>query len=102
MAFFLGLQRRALDRRPTQAATSATALHNSSRPIDLCSDNDGDSADEEAEAEQALQLPDVQYVVLQLSDKHKQLLQIMRQDHPALLKDVQGIDTEVCCNLSCR
>ena len=101
MAFFLGLQGRAVERRPTQAAAPATALHSSSCPIDLCSDDDRDSADEEAEAETALQLPDAQHIALQLSDKHKQLLQVMRQDHAALLKDVSGIDREVCCDLCC-
>ena len=86
MAFFLGLQHRA-----TAAASGAAApLSNQARPIDLCSDGD-----EEGEEEVAMQLPDVQYVSLQLPEQHARLLNIVQGDQRALLREADGIDAEV-------
>jgi len=88
MAFFLGLQ-------PTATAPAssggAAPLPNQACPIDLCSDGD-----EEAEEEVAMQLPDVQYVCLQLPEQHTRLLNIMQGDQRALLREADGIDAEVC------
>ena len=87
MAFFLGLQHRAT----APASGAAAPLPNQACPIDLCSDGD-----EEAEEEVAMQLPDVQYVCLQLPEQHSRLLNIMQGDQRALLREADGIDAEVC------
>ena len=87
MAFFLGLQHRAT----APASGAAAPLSNQARPMDLCSDGD-----EEAEEEVAMQLPDVQYVCLQLPEQHARLLNIMQGDQRALLREADGIDAEVC------
>jgi len=86
MAFFLGLQCRAT----APASGAAAPLSNQACPIDLCSDGD-----EEAEEEAAMQLPDVQYVSLQLPEQHARLLNIMQGDQRALLREADGIDAEV-------
>ncbi len=87
MAFFLGLQHRA-----TAPASGAGApLPNQAHPVDLCSDGD-----EEAEEEAAMQLPDVQYVCLQLPEQHARLLNIMQGDQRALLREADDIAAEVC------
>ncbi len=87
MAFFLGLQQIAT----APASGGAAPLPNQAHPIDLCSDGDG-----EAEEEVAMQLPDVQYVCLQLPEQHARLLNIMQGDQRALLRETDGIDAEVC------
>ena len=87
MAFFLGLQHRAT----APASGAAAPLSNQARPVDLCSDGD-----EEGEEEVAMQLPDVQYVSLQLPEQHARLLNIVQGDQRALLREADGIDAEVC------
>ena len=86
MAFFLGLQHRAT----APASGAAAPLPNQAHPIDLCSVGD------EAEEEVAMQLPDVQYVCLQLPEQHTRLLNTMQGDQRALLREVNGIEAEVC------
>ena len=87
MAFFLGLQHRAT----APASGAAAPLSNQARPIDLCSDGD-----EEGDEEVAMQLPDIQYVSLQLPEQHARLLNIVQGDQRALLREADGIDAEVC------
>ncbi|KAL0033852.1 hypothetical protein WJX77_007687 [Trebouxia sp. C0004] len=86
MAFFLGLQHRAT----APASGAAVPLSNQALPIDLCSDGA-----EEADEEMAMQLPDVQYVCLQLPEQHARLLKVMQEDQRALLREADGIDAEV-------
>ena len=91
MAFFLGLQHRATGLTPA----AVVPLPNQPGAIDLCNDDGCVEDDEEAEEEMAKKLPDVQYVTLQLPVRLQMLLSRMKEEHGTLIKETDGINTEV-------
>ena len=91
MAFFLGLQHTTSVAAPAPSPALAVPLPGHTSLIDLCSDDSG----EEAEEEMATELPHVQHVILRLSERLARLLETIKQEQQALLRETDGIDTEV-------
>lgn len=92
MAFFLGLQHTTSVPAPAPSPALAVPLPGHTSLIDLCSDDSG----EEAEEEMATELPQVQHVILRLSERLERLLETIKQEQQALLRETDGIDAEVC------
>ena len=110
MAFFLGLQQGPASKQPNRLlgpSTTASAAGKGPAPgpskpapaaeqphvVDLCTD----SSQEEAEVT-CVDLPDVQYSVLRLPERHEGLLQLMREEHAAVLRQHASIDADVSCS----
>ena len=53
------------------------------------------SQDSQGGNDQALQLPQVQYTVLSLPEKHQRLLDQMKQEQIALLRNTANVDPQV-------
>ena len=104
MAFFLRLQQGAATDGPgpknVRYRGADPALPPALRPaqsadqphvVDLCTDDDSQGEEERARNS----LPDVQYSVLRLPERHQSLLQRMEEEHAAILRQHSGIDTQV-------
>ena len=112
MAFFLGLQQgpvpansasKAMQPRAPALASAAEAAPGpaptASEPevLDLCTD---DASQEKEEDTMIMNLPDVQYSVLCLPERHQGLLQRMKEEHSVVLRHDAGISAEVSSHLS--
>lgn len=110
MAYFLGLQQGAAPnhpalktlqpRAPALASGAGPALGPASKAgqcqvIDLCAD---DASQEEEEDTLVIELPDVQYSILCLPERHQGLLQRMKEEHTAILRHHASIGAEVRCH----
>lgn len=107
MAFFLGLQQgpahsasKAMQSRALALASDSAAeaapgpVLTAGEPqvLDLCSD---DASQDEEEDTMIMNLPDVQYSILCLPERHQGLLQRMKEEHSVVLRHDAGISAEV-------
>lgn len=112
MAFFLGLQQGAVPAHSASKAMQPTApaLASASEAapgpapaagepqmLDLCTD---DAWQDDEEDTMIMNLPDVQYSMLCLPERHQGLLQRMREEHSVVLRHDAGISAEVSLHLS--
>ena len=81
-------------RADAQAAllTKTGAMGNPNPEVDLTIDS---SQDSQGENDQALRLPQVQYTVLSLPEKHQRLLDQMQQEQTLLLRNTANVDAQV-------
>lgn len=107
MAFFLGLQQGPV---PAQAASKGTqsgapalasaaeaapgSIPTAGKPevLDLCTD---DALQDEEEDTMIMNLPDVQYSILCLPERHQGLLQRMKEEHSVVLRHDAGVSAKV-------
>lgn len=116
MAYFLGLQQGATHHhpalRPPQPRAPALAPAAGPAPapgtaseagqcqvVDLCAD---DASVDEEEDTMVMELPDVQYSVLRLPERHQGLLQRMQEEHTAIVRQHASIGAEVRWLLSSK
>lgn len=104
MAYFLGLQQGAAHhppqpRAPALASSAALAPApgagaeaSQCQVVDLCAD---DASLDEEEDTVVMELPDVQYSVLCLPERHQGLLQRMQEEHAAIFRQHASIGAEV-------
>ena len=112
MAFFLGLQQGAAPansasktmqpRAPALSAAAGAAASSALKAgqpqvLDLCTD---DASQDEEEDSMVMSLPDVQYSVLCLPERHQGLLQRMKEEHTLVLRQHAGICAEVSLQMS--
>ena len=106
MAFFLGLQQRAAPAHsgsktmqpgapalPAAAGAAPRSALKAGQPqvLDLCTDG---ASQDEKEDNTVMSLPDVQYSVLCLPERHQGLLQRMKEEHTLVLRQHAGISAE--------